>query len=580
MQKHKSTIKRILAYIGHYKWGVLASLVLAAITVASTLYLPVLIGYAVDCIVSAGHVDFTKLTGILGKMAVMIAITAISQWLMNHINNVITYRVVKDIRTKAFDHLEILPLKYIDSHPSGDVVSRIIADIDQFSEGLLMGFTQLFTGVITILGTLGFMFSINPLIAIVVVCVTPVSLVVASFIAKKTYVMFKAQSETRGELTSLVDEMLGNQKVVQAFGHEDEAQESFEEINERLRGYSLKAIFFSSITNPATRFVNSLVYASVGVAGAFAAVRGYLSVGQLSSFLSYANQYTKPFNEISGVVTELQNALASAARVFALIDEEPITPDDADAVDLKQAEGSVELDHVNFSYVPEKSLIEDFNLSVKPGQRIAIVGPTGCGKSTVINLLMRFYDVKSGAVRVDGNDVRHMTRRSLRANYGMVLQETWLKSGTIRDNIAYGKPDATDEEIIRAAKEAHAHSFIKRMPEGYNTVITEDGGNLSQGQKQLLCIARVMLCLPPMLIVDEATSSIDTRTEIRIQKAFATMMKGRTSFIVAHRLSTIREADVILVMRDGHIIEQGNHESLLAKNGFYAQLYNSQFAAS
>ena len=580
MQKHKSTIKRILAYIGHYKWGVLASLVLAAITVASTLYLPVLIGYAVDCIVSAGHVDFTKLTGILGKMAVMIAITAISQWLMNHINNVITYRVVKDIRTKAFDHLEILPLKYIDSHPSGDVVSRIIADIDQFSEGLLMGFTQLFTGVITILGTLGFMFSINPLIAIVVVCVTPVSLVVASFIAKKTYVMFKAQSETRGELTSLVDEMLGNQKVVQAFGHEDEAQESFEEINERLRGYSLKAIFFSSITNPATRFVNSLVYASVGVAGAFAAVRGYLSVGQLSSFLSYANQYTKPFNEISGVVTELQNALASAARVFALIDEEPIIPDDADAVDLKQAEGSVELDHVNFSYVPEKSLIEDFNLSVKPGQRIAIVGPTGCGKSTVINLLMRFYDVKSGAVRVDGNDVRHMTRRSLRANYGMVLQETWLKSGTIRDNIAYGKPDATDEEIIRAAKEAHAHSFIKRMPEGYNTVITEDGGNLSQGQKQLLCIARVMLCLPPMLILDEATSSIDTRTEIRIQKAFATMMKGRTSFIVAHRLSTIREADVILVMRDGHIIEQGNHESLLAKNGFYAQLYNSQFAAS
>ena len=580
MQKHKSTIKRILAYIGHYKWGVLASLVLAAITVASTLYLPVLIGYAVDCIVSAGHVDFTKLTGILGKMAVMIAITAISQWLMNHINNVITYRVVKDIRTKAFDHLEILPLKYIDSHPSGDVVSRIIADIDQFSEGLLMGFTQLFTGVITILGTLGFMFSINPLIAVVVVCVTPVSLVVASFIAKKTYVMFKAQSETRGELTSLVDEMLGNQKVVQAFGHEDEAQESFEEINERLRGYSLKAIFFSSITNPATRFVNSLVYASVGVAGAFAAVRGYLSVGQLSSFLSYANQYTKPFNEISGVVTELQNALASAARVFALIDEELITPDDADAVDLKQAEGSVELDHVNFSYVPEKSLIEDFNLSVKPGQRIAIVGPTRCGKSTVINLLMRFYDVKSGAVKVDGNDVRHMTRRSLRANYGMVLQETWLKSGTIRDNIAYGKPDATDEEIIRAAKEAHAHSFIKRMPEGYNTVITEDGGNLSQGQKQLLCIARVMLCLPPMLILDEATSSIDTRTEIRIQKAFATMMKGRTSFIVAHRLSTIREADVILVMRDGHIIEQGNHESLLAKNGFYAQLYNSQFAAS
>lgn len=580
MQKHKSTIKRILTYIGHYKWGVLMSLLLAAVTVASTLYLPVLIGYAVDCIISAGHVDFDTLVSILGKMAVMIAITAISQWLMNHINNVITYRVVKDIRTKAFDHLEILPLRYMDSHPSGDVVSRIIADIDQFSEGLLMGFTQLFTGVITILGTLGFMFSINPFIAIVVVCVTPVSLVVASFIAKKTYVMFKAQSETRGELTSLVDEMLGNQKVVQAFGHEEEAQENFEEINERLRGYSLRAIFFSSITNPATRFVNSLVYASVGVAGAFAAVRGYLSVGQLSSFLSYANQYTKPFNEISGVITELQNALASAARVFELIDEEPITPEDADAVDLKQANGSVALEHVSFSYTPEKSLIEDFNLSVKPGQRIAIVGPTGCGKSTVINLLMRFYDVNSGAVKVDGNDIRHITRSSLRANYGMVLQETWLKTGTIRENIAYGKPDATDEEIIRAAKEAHAHSFIKRMPEGYDTVITEDGGNLSQGQKQLLCIARVMLCLPPMLILDEATSSIDTRTEIRIQKAFAAMMKGRTSFIVAHRLSTIREADVILVMRDGHIVEQGNHESLLAQNGFYAQLYNSQFAVS
>lgn len=580
MKKHKSTLKRILSYIGVYKWGVLLSLVLAAITVASTLYLPVLIGYAVDCILSAGNVNFLTLKEILGKMALMIAITAVSQWLMNHINNVITYRVVKDIRTKAFDHLEILPLRYIDSHPSGDVVSRIIADIDQFSEGLLMGFTQLFTGVITILGTLGFMFSINPLIALVVVCVTPVSLVVASFIAKKTFVMFKAQSETRGELTSLIDEMLGNQKIVQAFGHEKEAQESFEAINETLRGYSLKAIFFSSITNPATRFVNSLVYASVGVAGAFAAVRGLLSVGQLSSFLSYANQYTKPFNEISGVVTELQNALASASRVFELIDEEPIIPEDEDAVDLKQAEGNVSLEHVEFSYTPEKSLIEDFNLSVKPGQRIAIVGPTGCGKSTVINLLMRFYDVNSGAVKVDGNDVRHMTRKSLRANYGMVLQETWLKTGTIRDNIAYGKPDATDEEIIRAAKEAHAHSFIKRMPDGYDTVITEDGGNLSQGQKQLLCIARVMLCLPPMLILDEATSSIDTRTEIRIQKAFASMMEGRTSFIVAHRLSTIREADVILVMRDGHIVEQGNHESLLAKNGFYAELYNSQFAVS
>ena len=575
-----ATLKKVMHYLKHYIPILILSVVLATVTVALTLYFPILTGRAIDLILDKGNVDFPGILAIAKEGAIVIGITAAAQWIMNMCNNRMTYNIVRDIRRDAFERIEHLPLSYIDSHSHGDMVSRIIADIDQFSEGLLMGFTQLFTGVITILGTLGFMFSINPLIAVVVVCVTPVSLVVASFIAKKTYVMFKAQSETRGELTSLVDEMLGNQKVVQAFGHEDEAQESFEEINERLRGYSLKAIFFSSITNPATRFVNSLVYASVGVAGAFAAVRGYLSVGQLSSFLSYANQYTKPFNEISGVVTELQNALASAARVFALIDEEPITPADADAVDLKQAEGRVELDHVNFSYVPEKSLIEDFNLSVKPGQRIAIVGPTGCGKSTVINLLMRFYDVKSGAVKVDGNDVRHMTRRSLRANYGMVLQETWLKSGTIRDNIAYGKPDATDEEIIRAAKEAHAHSFIKRMPEGYNTVITEDGGNLSQGQKQLLCIARVMLCLPPMLILDEATSSIDTRTEIRIQKAFATMMKGRTSFIVAHRLSTIREADVILVMRDGHIIEQGNHESLLAKNGFYAQLYNSQFAAS
>lgn len=580
MKKHKSTLKRILAYIGVYKWGVLLSLILAAVTVASTLYLPVLIGYAVDCILSAGNVDFSALRQILGEMAVMIAVTAVSQWLMNHINNVITYRVVKDIRTKAFEHLEILPLKYIDAHPSGDIVSRIIADIDQFSEGLLMGFTQLFTGLLTIFGTLGFMFSINPLIAAVVVCVTPISLLVASFIAKKTFLMFKAQSETRGELTSLIDETLGNQKVVQAFGYEKEAQERFEDINERLRGYSLRAMFFSSITNPATRFVNSLVYASVGVAGAFAAVRGYLSVGQLSSFLSYANQYTKPFNEISGVVTELQNALASAARVFELIDEEPIAAEAEDAVELKQAEGNVSLEHVNFSYTPEKPLIEDFNLSVRPGQRVAIVGPTGCGKSTIINLLMRFYDVDSGSVKVDGNDIRNMTRKSLRANYGMVLQETWLKTGTIRDNIAYGKPDATEEEIIRAAKEAHAHSFIKRMPDGYDTMITEDGGNLSQGQKQLLCIARVMLCLPPMLILDEATSSIDTRTEIRIQKAFASMMEGRTSFIVAHRLSTIREADVILVMRDGHIVEKGNHETLLAENGFYAKLYNSQFAVS
>ncbi len=578
--KNKSTIKRILAYIGRYRWGVFLSLCLAAVTVVTTLYAPILIGDGVDLILGPGDVDFQGLKQVLGKMAAVIAVTAVSQWMMNHINNKITYHVVEDIRTKVFGHLEILPLKYIDSHPSGDVISRVIADIDQFSEGLLMGFTQLFTGVLTILGTLGFMFYVNAWIALVVVCVTPVSLLVASYIAKKTYVMFKRQSETRGELTGLIDEMLGNQKLVQAFGYEEDAQKSFEEINERLRGYSLRATFFSSITNPATRFVNGLVYASVGVAGAYAAVNGLLSVGKLSSFLSYANQYTKPFNEISGVVTELQNALASAARVFALIDEEPLKPEDQDAVDLKEAKGNVGLEKVYFSYNPDVPLIEDFNLKVEPGQRIAIVGPTGCGKSTIINLLMRFYDVDSGCVRVDGHDIRRMTRRSLRANYGMVLQETWLKSGTIRENIAYGKPDASEEEIVRAAKEAHAHSFIKRMPDGYDTVITEDGGNLSQGQKQLLCIARVMLSLPPMLILDEATSSIDTRTEIRIQKAFARMMEGRTSFIVAHRLSTIREADVILVMRDGHIVEQGNHETLLKKGGFYAQLYNSQFAVT
>jgi len=577
---YQSTIKRILDYIGHYKWGVLFSLCLAAITVVTTLYAPILIGDAVYFIVGPNDVDFAGLMGVLQKMGIVILITAVSQWLMNHINNKITYQVVKDIRIKAFEHLEVLPLRYLDSHPSGDIISRIIADIDQFSEGLLMGFTQLFTGVLTILGTLGFMFFVNPWIALVVVCVTPVSLLVASYIAKKTYIMFQHQSETRGELTGLIDEMLGNQKVVQAFGHEEEAQERFEEINERLRQYSLRATFFSSITNPSTRFVNGLVYASVGVAGAYAAVHGLLSVGKLSSFLSYANQYTKPFNEISGVVTELQNALASAARVFALIDEEPLRPEDKDAVDVKEADGNVNLEHVYFSYNPEVSLIEDFNLKVTPGQRIAIVGPTGCGKSTVINLLMRFYDVDSGCIQVSGNDIRHMTRKSLRANYGMVLQETWLKSGTIRDNIAYGMPDATQEDIIQAAKEAHAHSFIKRMPEGYDTIISEDGGNLSQGQKQLLCIARVMLCLPPMLILDEATSSIDTRTEIRIQKAFAKMMEGRTSFIVAHRLSTIKEADVILVMRDGHIIEQGSHEKLLQQGGFYAQLYNSQFAAT
>ena len=579
MSKDKSieTLKRVLNYIAAYRWAVCLSLLLALVTVAFTLYIPILTGKAVDEIVSQGNVDFSALISIIKKIIMAMAATAISQWLMNHINNIITYRVVKDIRTKAFGHLEVLPLSYIDSHPSGDIISRIIADIDQFSEGLLMGFTQLFTGVITILGTLGFMFSINPLIAIVVVCVTPVSLVVASFIAKKTYVMFKAQSETRGELTSLVDEMLGNQKVVQAFGHEDEAQESFEEINERLRGYSLKAIFFSSITNPATRFVNSLVYASVGVAGAFAAVRGYLSVGQLSSFLSYANQYTKPFNEISGVVTELQNAMACAGRVFELIDEPSELADAADAVTLEHADGRVELRNVSFRYVPDRPLIEGLNVSVHPGERVAIVGPTGCGKTTLINLLMRFYDVNGGEIRVSGERITDLTRRSLRQNFGMVLQDTWIKTGTVRENIVLGKPDATEDEIVAAAKACHADGFIRRLPEGYDTVITDGGGLLSQGQRQLLCIARVMLALPPMLILDEATSSIDTRTELKIQHAFSQMMTGRTSFIVAHRLSTIREADVILVMKDGHVIEQGKHEELLARNGFYAKLYNSQF---
>ena len=576
-EKQIATIKRILIYIKQYRFWVAASLILAVVTVATTLYAHILVGDGVDLIVDQGLVDFPGLLVILEKVAVVIAITGLSQWLMNHINNKITYRVVKDIRTKAFDRLEELPLSYVDSHRHGDIISRIIADIDQFSEGLLMGFTQLFTGVMTILGTLGFMLSVNPFITLVVVLLTPISLFVAAFIAKRTFSMFTLQSKTRGELTALVDEMLGNQKVVQAFGQEQEAQKRFEEINGRLKDCSLKAIFFSSITNPSTRFVNGLVYAAVGVAGAFAAVRGALSVGQLSVFLSYANQYTKPFNEISGVVTELQNAIASAARVFELIDEEA-EPSEDGAGELGCAEGKVELEHVYFSYDPQVKLIEDLNLAVKPGQRVAIVGPTGCGKSTVINLLMRFYDVNSGQIRVDGRDVRSITRKSLRENYGMVLQETWLKSGTIRENIAYGKPDATDEEIIAAAKKSHAHSFIRRMPQGYDTVISEEGGNLSQGQKQLLCITRVMLCLPPMLILDEATSSIDTRTEIKIQEAFARMMEGRTSFIVAHRLSTIREADRILVMRDGRIIEQGTHQELLEKKGFYAELYNSQFA--
>ena len=575
--QHKSTIRRILNYIGVYKWLVLLSVILAAVTVALTLYAPILVGEGVDLILGPGNVDFQGLLAVLKKIAVVVALTALTQWLMNHMNNQITYHVVQDIRVKAFQHIQELPLKYLDSHPYGDIISRLIADIDQFSEGLLMGFTQLFTGVLTIIGTLGFMLAVNPVITAVVVLVTPLSLFVAAFIARKTFSMFQLQSQTRGELTTLVDEMIGNEKVVQAFGYEKEAQARFEEINERLRGYSLRAIFFSSITNPATRFVNSMVYASVGAAGAFAAIRGFLSVGQLSIFLSYANQYTKPFNEISGVVTELQNALACAARVFALMDEPPFEPEDEDAVELKQADGSVALENVSFSYQPEVPLIEDLNLDVKPGQRIALVGPTGCGKTTIINLLMRFYDVQKGAIRVSGTDIRHMTRESLRESYGMVLQETWLKSGTIRENIAYGRPDASEEEIIQAAKDAHAHSFIRRMPQGYDTVLSEDGGNLSQGQRQLLCIARVMLCNPAMLILDEATSSIDTRTEIRIQKAFAAMMEGRTSFIVAHRLSTIQEADVILVMKDGHIIEQGTHESLLARHGFYAELYNSQF---
>ena len=576
-KQHKSTLTRILNYIGAYKWLVLLSLVLAAVTVATTLYAPILVGKGVDLILGPGNVDFAGLFLILKQIAVVVFITAFAQWLMNHINNRITYYVVKDIRTKSFNHLEVLPLKYVDSHQYGDIISRIIADIDQFSEGLLMGFTQLFTGLLTILGTLGFMLAVNPLITVVVVLVTPLSLFVASYIARKTFAMFQLQSKTRGELTSLVDEMIGNQKVVQAFGYEDEAQKRFEEINERLGSCSLRAIFFSSITNPSTRFVNSMVYASVGVVGAYAAIRGLLSVGQLSIFLSYANQYTKPFNEISGVVTELQNALACAARVFELIDEPSISSEEG-VGELGAADGSVKLQDVSFAYNPQVPLIEHLNLDVNPGQRIAIVGPTGCGKTTLINLLMRFYDVDGGEIQVSGMDIRRVTRKSLRANYGMVLQETWLKSGTIRENIAYGKPDASLEQIVQAAKDAHAHSFIKRMPEGYDTLISEDGGNLSQGQKQLLCIARVMLCLPPMLILDEATSSIDTRTEIRIQKAFAAMMEGRTSFIVAHRLSTIREAHVILVMKDGHIIEQGNHEGLLEKNGFYAGLYRSQFS--
>lgn len=575
-------MKRVLHYIKR-SWPILfLSIVFAAVTVVLTLYVPILTGNAIDRIIDKGLVDFDGLMRILVTIVICVLVTALAQWLMNVCNNRITYQVVRDIRSEAIRKIEVLPLKYIDGHSYGDVVSRVIADVDQFSDGLLMGFTQLFTGVLTIVGTLLFMLSINWKIALVVVCITPVSLFVASFIAKKTYSMFRLQSETRGEQTALIDEMIGNQKVVQAFCHEEESMERFDEINERLKKCSLRAIFFSSTTNPSTRFVNSLVYTAVGLTGALAVVKNPLgfSVGRLSSFLSYANQYTKPFNEISGVITELQNAIACAGRIFELIDEEPQTPEPQDAVTLQEPDGTVELNHVCFSYTPLKKLIEDFNLQVKKGQRVAIVGPTGCGKTTIINLLMRFYDVNSGKILVSGTDIREITRGSLRTSYGMVLQETWLKTGTIRENIAMGKPEATTEEIIEAAKLSHAHGFIKRLPNGYDTVITEDGGNLSQGQKQLLCIARVMLCLPPMLILDEATSSIDTRTEIKIQNAFATMMKGRTSFIVAHRLSTIREADVILVMKDGSIIEQGNHEELLKQGGFYAELYNSQFAAS
>lgn len=575
---NKQILVKVLRYIKRYWFYMILSIIFAAVTVALTLYLPILTGDAIDLIIDKGLVDFKGILEIFKKAAVVIIVTAISQWGMNVCNNRMAYNIVQDIRNEAFKKIEILPLKYVDGQSYGDIVSRIIADADQFSEGLLLGFTQLFTGVMTILGTLIFMLTINVKITVVVVIITPVSLLVANFIAKKTFTMFKIQSETRGEQTSFIDEMIGNQKVVQAYCHEDEAMEKFDEINERLGKYSLRAIFFSSLTNPCTRFVNSLVYTGVGITGAMSAITGGISVGQLSCLLSYANQYTKPFNEISGVITELQNAMACAARIFELIEEEPQVPEPDNAQVLNNVDGNVSLENVYFSYRPDQKLIQDFNLNVKPGQRVAIVGPTGCGKTTVINLLMRFYDADSGSIKIDGEDIRDVTRASLRTSYGMVLQETWLKSGTIRENIAFGKPDATEEEVIQAAKASHAHSFIKRMPKGYDTVIGEDGGSLSQGQKQLLCIARVMLCLPPMLILDEATSSIDTRTELKIQNAFAVMMEGRTSFIVAHRLSTIQSADIILVMKDGNIIEQGNHETLIKQNGFYAELYNSQFA--
>lgn len=570
-------LKKVLRYMRRYWFYLAISILLAAITVASTLYIPLLTGDAVDCIVGKGHVDWAGVFAVLKQMAIVIGVTALAQWGMNICNNKLTYQIVRDIRNEAFAKLEILPLKYIDRKSTGEIVSRIIADVDQFADGLLMGFTQLFTGVITILGTIGFMLSVNVGITFVVLLVTPISWLVASFIAKHTFDMFRKQSETRGEQTALIDEMIGNQKVVQAFGHEQKAMDRFDEINGRLQKYSLRAIFFSSITNPSTRFVNSLVYTGVGITGALAAVSGRMSVGQLTCFLSYANQYTKPFNEISGVITELQNAIACAGRVFELIEEEPQTPEPENVKVLTDVEGNVCLQNVRFAYRPDQKLIENLNLTVKPGERVAIVGPTGCGKTTLINLLMRFYDVDDGSIQVEGTDIRMLTRNSLRAAYGMVLQDTWLRSGTVKENLLIGKPDATDEEIVEAAKLSHAHSFIKRLPKGYDTFIGEDGGGLSQGQKQLLCITRLMLCHPAMLILDEATSSIDTRTEMKIQNAFAKLMEGHTSFIVAHRLSTIREADVILVMRDGQIVEQGNHKTLLAQNGFYAKLYNSQF---
>ena len=575
--KNKKTINRVLQLIRPYTYLVVSILVLAAVTVAATLYSPILIGKGVDCMIEKGLVSFQDLKLILLQLAVVTAISAISQWVMSLLTNKMTYKIVDDIRRRVFAHMEILPLRYMDAHQQGDAISRISTDVDQFSDGLLMGFTQLFSGVMTILGTLGFMISIDGRITLIVVLITPLSFFVANFIAKRTFTMFRLQSETRAEMTSLVEEMVGNQKVVKAFAYEKEAEEQFDDINQRLQSCSLKATFFSSITNPSTRFVNGLVYTGVGIFGAFSAIQGRITVGQLSSFLNYANQYTKPFNEISGVVTELQNALACAGRIFHFLDEEPVPENAADAKTLDQVEGRVRFEDVSFSYTSEVPLIEHMNLEVKPGQRVAIVGPTGCGKTTVINLLMRFYDVNKGKITLDGVPIQDLTWESLRSSYGMVLQETWLKAGTIRDNISYGKPDATREEVIEAAKQAHAHSFIKRLPKGYDTVMGEDGGSLSQGQKQLLCIARLMLLKPPVLILDEATSSIDTMTEIRIQKAFQKLVEGRTSFVVAHRLSTIKESDVILVMKDGHILETGKHEELLEKKGFYAQLYQSQF---